>query len=103
DTSAVVRSRLYVDRRESALNEAGDFLIPKKAGAVDDSHIVAEIGDVFAGRAPGRGSEAEITLFKSLGLAIEDVASAEHIARNAERDPDVLRVDLGGWRDPGDA
>ena len=62
-----------------------------------------EIGDVFAGNAPGRGSADEITLFKSLGLAIEDVASADHIARKAEKDPAVLRVDLGGWRDPGDA
>jgi len=103
DTNAVKRSRLFVDRRESVLNEAGDFLIPKKEGAFGDEHIVAEIGDVFAGKAAGRGSAGEITLFKSLGLAIEDVASADHIARKAETDPDVLRVDLGGWRDPGDA
>jgi len=103
DTDAMKRSRLFVDRRESVLNEAGDFLIPKKEGAFGDEHIVAEIGDVFAGKAAGRGSAGEITLFKSLGLAIEDVASADHIARKAETDPDVLRVDLGGWRDPGDA
>jgi len=103
DTDAMKRSRLFVDRRESVLNEAGDFLIPKKEGAFGDEHIVAEIGDVFAGKAAGRGSADEITLFKSLGLAIEDVASADHIARKAESDPDVLRVDLGGWRDPGDA
>jgi len=103
DTDAMKRSRLFVDRRESVLNEAGDFLIPKKEGAFGDEHIVAEIGDVFAGKAAGRGSADEITLFKSLGLAIEDVASADHIARKAEQDPDVLRVDLGGWRDPGDA
>ena len=105
DTEAVSRSRLFVDRRESVLNEAGDFLIPKKEGAFGDEHIVAEIGDVFAGKAAGRGSVDEITLFKSLGLAIEDVASADHIARKAEKDPhpDILRVDLGGWRDPGDA
>ena len=103
DTDAMKRSRLFVDRRESVLNEAGDFLIPKKEGAFGDEHIVAEIGDVFAGKAAGRGSADEITLFKSLGLAIEDVASADHIARKAEKDPEVLRVDLGGWRDPGDA
>jgi ornithine cyclodeaminase len=103
DTDAMKRSRLFVDRRESVLNEAGDFLIPKKEGAFGDEHIVAEIGDVFAGKAAGRRSADEITLFKSLGLAIEDVASADHIARKAEKDPDVLRVDLGGWRDPGDA
>ena len=103
DTDAVKRSRLFVDRRESVLNEAGDFLIPKKEGAFGDEHIVAEIGDVFTGAAAGRRSPDEITLFKSLGLAVEDVASAEHIAAKAAHDPDVLRVDLGGWRDPGDA
>ncbi|MDQ6893802.1 MAG: ornithine cyclodeaminase family protein [Acidobacteriota bacterium] len=103
DTAAVLRSRLFVDRRESALNEAGDFLIPKKEGAFGDEHIVAEIGDVFTGASPGRKSPDEITLFKSLGLAIEDVASAEHIAGKAANDPEVLRVDLGGWRDPSEA
>ena len=60
DTAAVVKSRLYVDRRESALNEAGDFLIPKKEGAVADAHIVAEIGDVLTGRAVGRGDAADL-------------------------------------------
>ena len=103
DTAAVLRSRLFVDRRESVLNEAGDFLIPKKEGAFGDEHIVAEIGDVFTGAARGRRSADEVTLFKSLGLAIEDVASADHIAKKASKDPEVLRVDLGGWRDPGDA
>ena len=53
DTAAVVRSRLFVDRRESALAEAGDFLIPKAEGAIGDDHIVGEIGDVLAGRVPG--------------------------------------------------
>src|ERR687895_530985 len=62
DTAAVVRGRLYVDRRESALNEAGDFLIPKGEGAIADDHIVGEIGELLLGRVPGRGSETEVTL-----------------------------------------
>ena len=103
DTAAVRRSRLFVDRRESVLNEAGDFLIPKKEGAFGDDHIVAEIGEVFTGVNPGRRAPDEITLFKSLGLAIEDVASAAHIAEKAANEPEILRVDLGGWRDPADA
>src|SRR5262249_12184321 len=69
DTKAVLRSRLYVDRRESALNEAGDFLIPRKEGALSDDHILGELGDVLAGTLAGRRSKEEITLFKSLGIA----------------------------------
>ncbi|MCB0030191.1 MAG: hypothetical protein KDE28_19900, partial [Anaerolineales bacterium] len=72
DTDAVVRSSLFVDRRESTVNEAGDFLFPKQEGAIDDDHILAEIGDLLTGAHPGRTSPDEITLFKSLGLAIED-------------------------------
>jgi len=71
DTHAVVRSRLYVDRRESALAEAGDFLIPKAEGAIGDDHIVGELGDILAGRVAGRRSRDEITLFKSLGIAVD--------------------------------
>ena len=86
DTAAVVRSRLYVDRRESALAEAGDFLLAKKEGAVGDDHIVGEIGEVAIGRVPGRGSREEITLFKSVGVALEDVAVAGLVyARARER------------------
>lgn len=102
DTETVQRSRLFVDRRESALNEAGDFLIPKKEGAIGDDHILAEIGSVFAGTAAGRGSDREITLFKSLGLAVEDVACAVHVAAKAAKQEGFLRVDLGGARDTGD-
>ena len=76
DSEAVLRSALYVDRRESALTEAGDFLIPKKEGLIDDSHIKGEIGEVLCGKIKGRVSEDEITLFKSLGIATEDVAAA---------------------------
>jgi ornithine cyclodeaminase len=100
DTAAVVRSRLYVDRRESALAEAGDFLLAKKDGAVGDEHIVGEIGEVAIGRLPGRGSSAEITLFKSVGLAVEDVAAARLVAERARAlgSGDVLEIDLGGGR-----
>jgi len=83
DTEAVRRARLFVDRRESALNEAGDFLIPLREGAIGEDHIVAEIGEIAAGMAQGRGGSDEITLFKSLGLAIEDLASARWIHQQA--------------------
>jgi ornithine cyclodeaminase len=100
DTAAVVRSRLYVDRRESALAEAGDFLLAKNEGAVGDEHIVGEIGEVAIGRVAGRGSREEITLFKSVGLAVEDVAAARLVAERARvlGPGDVLEIDLGGAR-----
>jgi ornithine cyclodeaminase len=81
DTAAVVKSKLFVDRRESTLNEAGDFLFPKKEGAIDDDHILGEIGDILLEKVKGRQSSGDVTLFKSLGLAVEDVAAAHHIYR----------------------
>jgi alanine dehydrogenase len=102
DTAAVVRSRLYVDRRESALNEAGDFLIPKKEGALSDDHIVGEIGELLTGRVRGRQSADEITLFKSLGLAVEDVASARHIYEKAKSAGTGRFLDFGGSRHAND-
>jgi ornithine cyclodeaminase len=93
-----MKSRLFVDRRESTLNEAGDFLIPKKEGAITDSHILGEIGEILLANAQGRKSEEEITLFKSLGLAVEDLASADHIYRKAVARGLGTLVELGGSR-----
>jgi ornithine cyclodeaminase len=98
DSSAVAGSRLYVDRRESAVVEAGDFLIPRGEGVITDAHIVGEVGEVLTGDAPGRESAAEVTLFKSLGLAVEDVAAAHFVHREAERLDVGLVVELGGVR-----
>jgi ornithine cyclodeaminase len=98
DTAAVVRSRVFVDRRESALHEAGDLLIPLREHAISEEHVLAELGDLLAGRAAGRRSPDDITLFKSLGLAIEDVAAAHVVYRNAERLGAGTRMELGGMR-----
>jgi ornithine cyclodeaminase len=96
DSGAVRRSRLYVDRRESALNEAGDFLIPLGEGIISESHIIGELGDLLLGKIPGRRSADEITLFKSLGLAVEDVAAAHHVHAKAIATGAGTRVELGG-------
>jgi ornithine cyclodeaminase len=96
DGAAVARARLYVDRRETALAEAGDFLLAKKDGLVDDGHIVGELGDILAGRVPGRTSREEITLFKSVGIAVEDLAAAHEIDRRARAEGAGTRVALGG-------
>ncbi|MDQ6827483.1 MAG: ornithine cyclodeaminase family protein [Gemmatimonadota bacterium] len=98
DSAAVARSSLFVDRRESALNEAGDFLIPKSEGAIGDDHIRGELGQVLTGAAPGRERPDEITLFKSLGLAIEDLAAAYHVYVQAVHHGAGVRVELGGLR-----
>ena len=79
DTTAIVRSKLFTDRYESLFNEAGDFLIPKKEGAVTDEHVKGEIGEVLSGTKKGRENDEEITVFKSLGIAAEDIFSAYHI------------------------
>jgi len=99
DSAAVVRSRLFVDRRESARNEAGDFLAPRKEGAITDDHILGEIGELVAGTVEGRRSDSEITLFKSLGLAVEDVACAAYLYKRAISEGAGQRVAIGGMRD----
>jgi ornithine cyclodeaminase len=83
DTATMVAARLFVDRRESALAEAGDLLIAMREGAVTGDHVQAELGEVIIGKNPGRRSAGELTLFKSLGLAVEDVASAAYLVRRA--------------------
>ena len=77
-------ARVFTDRRESALNEAGDYLLAAKEGLVTPESILGEIGELLIGAKPGRTSESEITLFKSLGLAIEDVATANYLYNKAQ-------------------
>jgi len=80
----VLRSRLYVDHRESALEETGDLIIPIEKGLLTEDHIVAEIGEVAAGKAPGRISDSEITFFKTVGVAVQDLAAATVVLQRAE-------------------
>ncbi|MBT8215920.1 MAG: ornithine cyclodeaminase family protein [Acidimicrobiia bacterium] len=98
DGEALARSRLFVDRRESALNEAGDFLLARQEGHVSDADIVAEVGEVLAGSASGRQTDEEITLFKSLGLAVEDIAAGDLVFRKALAANVGVSLELGGAR-----
>lgn len=98
DTQAVVQSRLFVDRRESALNEAGDFLIPRQEGAIDDAHMLGELGDLVLDPSRGRLGAGDRTLFKSLGLAVEDVAAARFIYDRARAEQSGTWIALGGLR-----
>ena len=79
DTETMVAASLFVDRRESTLNESGDLLL----AGLGEEHIRAELGEVLAGAHPGRADDGELTVFKSLGLAVEDLAAAELIVRKA--------------------
>ncbi|HXA17060.1 MAG TPA: ornithine cyclodeaminase family protein [Thermoanaerobaculia bacterium] len=86
DGSTVAAASLFVDRRESTVNESGDYLSALREGAIGDDHIRGEIGDILIGKTQGRRSAIEITLFKSLGLAVEDLASAEFLFERASRE-----------------
>ena len=86
DTETMAAAALFVDRRESTVHEAGDFLFPQREGAIGPEHIRAEIGELVLGTAVGRRSPDEITVFKSLGLAVEDLAAAEYVLKRAEEE-----------------
>jgi ornithine cyclodeaminase len=101
DGAAIRRARIVVDRRESAMAEAGDILLAIAEGAVgpNSDPIAAELGQILAGSATGRRTEEEITLFKSLGLAVQDLAAARDAYRNALEAGAGIPIDLGGRRD----
>jgi ornithine cyclodeaminase len=91
DTATVAAARVFVDRRESALNEAGDYLLAAREGAIGPEHIRGELGEVLNGKIEGRQSADQITLFKSLGLAVEDLAAAEYVFAQAQK------RNVGSW------
>jgi ornithine cyclodeaminase/alanine dehydrogenase-like protein (mu-crystallin family) len=84
DAALVAASSLFVDSVESATHEAGDYLRAMQEGTVGPGHIRAELGEVLRGTKPGRAAAGELTLFKSLGLGVEDLAAAEYLYRQAQ-------------------
>lgn len=94
DTATMAASALFVDRRESTLNESGDYLFAAKEGAIGPDHIRAELGELINGKKSGRTSPEEITLFKSLGIAVEDLASAQHLYDRAREKGVGTRIDF---------
>jgi ornithine cyclodeaminase len=86
EIETVAASALFCDSRESLRNEAGEFRLALELGAIEgEDHIRAELGEVLAGTAPGRADDGEVTLFRSLGVAIEDLAAAQHAVAFARR------------------
>jgi ornithine cyclodeaminase/alanine dehydrogenase-like protein (mu-crystallin family) len=95
DTATVAACLLFVDSRESVLNEAGEYQLALREGAIEGpGHIRAELGEVAAGMHPGRTGSEELTLFRSLGLAIEDMAAAERAVENARSRGAGVEVEL---------
>jgi ornithine cyclodeaminase/alanine dehydrogenase-like protein (mu-crystallin family) len=86
DADVVAEASLFVDRRESTLNESGDYLSAVEEKGIGPDHIVAELGELLVERHPGRRDDGELTVFKSLGVAVEDLAAAALcVARARER------------------
>jgi len=86
DVETVAASALFCDSRESLRNEAGEFLLAVEQGAIaGEEHVRASLGEVLAGVGPGRLDAGELTVFRSLGLAVEDLAAAEHAVDAARR------------------
>jgi ornithine cyclodeaminase len=95
DSETVAASALFCDSRESLRNEAGEFARAVAEGAIPgEEHIRAELGEVLAGMAPGRRDGGELTLFRSLGVAIEDLAAAERAVATARERGIGIEVEL---------
>lgn len=106
DAVTLARSQLFVDRRESALTEAGDLLLAEAEGLALEGRVEGELGELLLGRAQGRRSNDDITLFESLGLGVEDLAAAHYVYEKARAAGKGASVRLGGKRadspaDPG--
>ena len=81
DTELVVKSRVYVDSRVNVLNEAGEILIPISEGRLKEEDVAGELSELCAGTVAGRASDEEVTLFKSVGTALADLAAARLVAQ----------------------
>lgn len=98
DSEAVAISTLYTDRRESLFSEADDYMVPLREGRIGEGHLKGEIGEVLTGRIPGRGSSSEKTIFKSLGIAVEDLAAAHHAYAKAKERGRGTWIEFSGER-----
>ncbi len=96
DPALVARARVVVDSRASAFQESGDIVMGIREGRFAAGHVVAELGEVVAGAATGRTAREEVTLFKSLGLAVEDLAAAHLAFESARVQGAGVTIDLGG-------
>jgi ornithine cyclodeaminase len=94
DTATVAAARLYTDRRESLEHEAAEYRLALAEGLIEPAHVRGELGELLTGEAQGRTSDGELTLFRSLGLAVFDVAAAAHVLARAEAEDAGVTVEL---------
>jgi alanine dehydrogenase len=94
DSDIVKRSKFVGDLRESCLTEAGDIIIPLREGLIPKSHFYAELGELVAGTKKGRASDSEITLFRTVGIAIQDAAAAKLVYKRAIKEGIGITVEI---------
>ena len=94
DTGLVVKSAVYVDLMESVRNEGGDIMIPIEEGAIDETHIIGELGELLQGKIPGRQDENQVTLYQSHGINAQDMFAAKHIHAKAQAAGNALTVEF---------
>jgi ornithine cyclodeaminase len=96
DTAAVAGAQLFTDNIESCVNESGDYLFPLKEGAIGKDHIRGVIGDLLLGKIEGRRNADDITIFDSLGIAVEDLVVGHYLLQRARAEGVGTTVALGG-------
>ncbi|MEQ8762706.1 MAG: ornithine cyclodeaminase family protein [Planctomycetota bacterium] len=94
DTQLMQRGRIFTDRRESLLAEAGDFIIPMNEGELSEKDLEGELGDILQGKIEGRTAESDITIFKSLGIAAEDLGTARWLYEKARETGTGVEIEL---------
>ncbi|MCP9484420.1 MAG: ornithine cyclodeaminase family protein [Gaiellaceae bacterium MAG52_C11] len=94
DAETMAAGSLFADKRESTLNESGEYRTAVEEGAIGPEHILAELGEVLIGAHPGRTRDDELTIFVSLGLAVEDLAAAELVVARAREQGLGVEVDF---------
>lgn len=94
DAETVRRARVLLDSREGCLKQARDIYLPVQEGIIPSAHVQDELGQVVLGQRPRRQSREEITLFKSLGIAVQDLVTGLHVLREAERQGRGVLVDF---------
>ena len=94
DTGLIVKSSVYVDLMESTRNEGGDIMIPVNEGAIDETHIIGELGKLLEGKIPGRQDDRQVTLYQSHGINAQDMFAAKHIHAKAQATGEAQIVDF---------
>jgi ornithine cyclodeaminase len=98
DSQAILHASVFVDCYESAFHEAGEIIIPQNEGLISKAHIRGEIGEILLGKMPGRTKDDEITVFKSLGIAVEDIVAADYIYQKAVKSNIGLAFNFSGGK-----